>query len=93
MTIPNCRLKRQRCREREQVAAAQGDFILAFPGLKQPEQRKPELPQEITQPDAHGVAPPAHPEEGRHRTQHTSEPLPAINLLLPCEKTVTNLVS
>lgn len=46
----------------------------------------------LTHLNAVGVPPPC-PKEGGQWVQHTLEPLLVINLLLPCEKTIMNLVS
>lgn len=42
--------------------------------------------------NALGVSPPLCPKEGGHRAQCTLEPMLVINLLLPCEKAIMNLV-
>ena len=46
-----------------------------------------------TQMNALGVSPLPCAKEGGRRAQRTLEPVLVINLLLPCEKTIVNLVS
>lgn len=56
------------------------------------EQRTWEVLIGSTRLNALGVSPPLCPKEGGHRAQRTLEPVLVINLLLPCEKAIMNLV-
>ena len=60
--------------------------------LSSHEQRTWEVRIGSTRLNALGVSPPLCPQEGGHQAQHTLEPMLVINLLLPCEKTIMNLV-